>query len=72
MIRISKSTARKMFAQGSTFYMVAVNINPRHATTIDAKLAAEFDNDWDKLYNAFKYYNCNSECGYYPAYYIEA
>jgi hypothetical protein len=71
MIRISKHEARKMFAQGMTFYMVAVNIHPRHATTIDKQLASEFNNDWDKLYNAFTYYNCNWETGYYPAYYKE-
>lgn len=71
MIRISKHEARKMFAQGATFFMVPVNLHPRHSIAIDARVASDFEHDWDKLYNAFTYYNCNWDTGYYPAYYKE-
>ncbi len=72
MKRISKSFARKLFAKGATFYMVGVNLNPKFSLKIDNNTGAEFEYDWDRLYNTFVYYNCDCERGYYPAYYVEA
>lgn len=70
MKRISKTAARKLYSEGKMFWMTAANMRPECGLLINYKKDDE-PKDFDKLYNAFVYYNCNNECGRYPAYYIE-
>lgn len=67
MKKINKSVARKMFAEGKTFFMAACKMRPDSAYEIDPTKA---DSTFDELLNAFNYYNCNAVAGRYPAFYI--
>lgn len=68
--RISKSTARKMFNDGKEFWITACNMRPVNGVFIYSFTHNDFPT-FEKLYNAFHYYNCDNERGRYPAYYIE-
>lgn len=68
MIRVQKRTAKKLYNAGETIYICACLINPRGNIGAAALPTGE---DWERLINEFVYYNCNFECGKYPAFYIE-
>ena len=70
MKRMNKSQARKMWQTGKTFWITACNMRAECGLLIDPmRIASDFNGDFDKMVNAFIYYNCNYECGYYPTYY---
>lgn len=60
MKKINKTTARKLFNEGKTFFMAACNMRVDSAYEIDP---AKADCTFDQLLNAFNYYNCNSVAG---------
>lgn len=76
LTRVSKRRARKLFDAGYTIEMSPVNMNPlgawymyyRTGKTLKGYDGSTFDNH----VNAFEYYNCNSECGKYAAYYVRS
>lgn len=70
MTQINKSAARKLYNQGKTFWMTACNMRPECGILINSA-HREYDEDFNKLVNAFIYYNCNNETGRYPRYYID-
>lgn len=78
--RISKATARKMFLDGETVYLCAVNMSPvsmwQPAFGINRKDKEQFvvdeigmDNYFKDTVNSFEYYNCDNERGRYTAFY---
>ena len=72
MKKMNKAQARKAWNNGKSFWITACNMKPECGLLIDLmRIAAEFSGDFDKMVNAFIYYNCNNECGRYPAYYID-
>lgn len=77
MRRINKRVARKLFEQGVVITVLPCKANPRspwwHGLDWDKNYLISIgeEPDFDKLYNAFVYYNCNYETGYYPAFYVE-
>lgn len=70
-IRINKATARKLFNEGKEIWLTACNMRPECGILLNTRNYTDLGNDFDKIVNAFQYYNCNNECGRYPAYYIE-
>lgn len=70
MIKINKREARKLFDKGKPFYMCAHKLRPEYSVFIKENARDEVLN-FDILVRQFKYYNCDYERGYYPAFYIE-
>lgn len=78
--RITKPTARKLFNMGTSIYMLPCKcrmtepeskefswVYPAEINMFDSK---EDERLFDAMVNAYMYYNCNSELGYYPHYYV--
>lgn len=70
MKKINKATARKLWEQGKEFWMCACNMRPECGNLIQPQYHKDFAS-FNVLYNNFCYYNCNSETGRYPAFYID-
>ena len=77
--KINKPTARKMYNCGFPIYLIPCKcrfvdpdsddkfwITPVKISILDCE---EEQNKFDRTVNAFEYYNCNVELGYYSAYY---
>lgn len=73
MKRISKAAARKMWKDNQDFIMVPCKCSPTGLGAIYTRcdLSAAEKADFDKLVNAFEFYNCNNETGRYTAFYVE-
>ena len=85
MQRITKSTARKMFAAGEVFLICPRKLRPggpfNSASRIHGKEWQEAGagwrgpetpaETWVRMYNEWAYYNTSYEVGYYAHYYIE-
>ena len=66
--RITKKTAEKMYNKGEIVYICACKINPCGIMgTIPVN--NEGKETFSAVCAAIKFYNCNHETGYYPAYY---
>lgn len=70
MQQINKRQARKLFNEGKSFWMTACNMRPEAGILINGDPAHTYP-DFDRLYYAFGFYNCNAECGRYPRFYVE-
>ena len=74
--RINKRLARKLFASGKSFYIIAHKMRPggpfHMGMTIHAANALKENWSFDQYINNFMYYNCSWETGYYPAFYLES
>lgn len=72
--RVSKRRARRLFAAGHVIEMSPVNMNPCNVWCtyycIGRGLKYYEGTTFDAEASAFEYYNCNSECGKYAAYYV--
>lgn len=73
MIKIRKNTARKLFNSGKELLIMPCKCAPGAAWLMGFTICKNnFEYcDFDSLINEFEYYNCNSECGKYTAYYIK-
>lgn len=70
--RIRKPAARKLFAEGKSFWIVPCNLRPEFGLLINGDtLHSTSWEDFEKFLNCFIYYNCNNECGRYPAFYTD-
>lgn len=70
MKKITKATARKMYANKQTFIMVPCKCAPTSIFAVEMKPGWMFRN-FDVMYNEFAYYNCNPETGRYISFYIK-
>lgn len=72
MKRVNKSVARKLYAEKKPFWIVPCNMQPECGILIGS---LSFENmagiPFDTMVDHYEYYNCNSECGRYAAYYID-
>lgn len=79
--KINKPTARKMYNHGFSIFLVPCKcrfvdpesdekswVTPVKISILDCE---EEQNKFDRTVNAFEYYNCNAELGYYPAFYVK-
>lgn len=70
--RISKRAARRVYDNGGELTIIARKLSPENTfynsgiTTNKTRCDVTFD----QLVNAYEFYNCNYECGYYAAFYI--
>lgn len=70
--RISKRAARRVYDNGGELTIIACKLSPENTfynfgiTTNKTRCGASFD----QFVNAYEFYNCNYECGYYAAFYI--
>lgn len=84
--RISKRTAEKLYDNGETIRICACKLSPvnmfgMYADTNNRDFTAisgdgfnttiARNRDFETVVNAFQYYNCNHETGYYPAFYTK-
>ena len=69
--KVTKTTARKVFNANNPVWITACNMRPECGIRLNSECYKDMGKDFDKIINAFQYYNCNNECGRYPAYYIE-
>lgn len=79
--RISKTTAKKLFLNGEKIEMFPCKAVPgsvwfpygytisREAQKVYAIDETGIKNRFDSLVNSFEFYNCNSQSGYYAAFY---
>lgn len=73
--RISKQEARKRYQDGLSTIFCPVNMHPFHKffrMSIEinpANINCNYQ-AFETVLNAFEWYNCNSETGYYTAFYI--
>lgn len=73
LVRIAnKGTARRLFREGQVIHLFPCKANPNSPWwTGGVQISRESGDTFDHLVNAFEYYNCNSETGYYTHYYVE-
>ena len=72
MKKINKSTARKLYNEGKEFWITACNMRPECGILIGSLSFEQMAGvSFDAMVNSFSYYNCDSERGRYPAYYVE-
>lgn len=79
--RVRKNVARRLFNEGVKIYLLPCKIreefiskstDPFCLFVVETSLDEEDETKtFDKVVNAFEYYNCNSEAGYYAKYYIK-
>lgn len=79
MVRVDKKTARALWARGASLIVLPCNANPSSPwytshpmNVIDyADFGAGYEaGGFEALSNAVSYYQCNSETGRYPSYYV--
>jgi hypothetical protein len=70
MKKINKSAARKLYMQKKSFIIVPCKCAPTSIFALEVKSGWMFRN-FDVFYNEFYFYNCNSETGNYPAFYVK-
>lgn len=69
--KVNKSRARKAFNANQPIWITACYMRPETGIRLNSECYADLEHDFDKIINAFQYYNCTNETGRYPAYYIE-
>jgi len=85
--RISKRAARKRYAIGEPFYIIACNMRPGMPFSMGMPVFPDEqhkkhceqymrdtetrDQSFNQLCLDFAWYNCSHESGYYPAFYVE-
>ena len=70
--RINKTTARRLFNAGHDILFNPVNMPVRRDFYCMHVIANKKGRaDFDKLCNAYQYYNCDNETGRYPAFYVK-
>lgn len=67
--RIGKAEARKRYERGEDVFFCPVNSNPDSPWGV--VWCPPLGEDFRHLCEKFRYYNCDAERGYYPAFYIE-
>lgn len=68
----NKGTARKLFRQGTKIILFPCKANITSPWWSGGVVICREDGDtFDHLVNAFEFYNCNAEVGYYAHYYME-
>lgn len=73
--RVNKTQAAAIYNAGLSVLFIPCKLNPENnfynLGIWENKFLDGQYNDFEKLVNAFTFYNCNAETGYYPAYYVK-
>lgn len=72
MTRISKRHAARLYRQGRTVYLLPCKVNPSSPWACPAGVQHRpgSNRTLEDFSARYSYYNCNSELGRYPAYYV--
>ena len=69
--RIRKDVARRLYAEGRTIYLTPSNVVANDSNFwIKPYPISNREENFDDAVNAFEYYNCNYELGYYTNFWI--
>lgn len=68
--KIDKRAARKLYDNNQPVFIIPCKCSPGAMWLTGFEMVKE-DQTFDQFVNAFTYYNCNYELGYYPAFYKE-
>lgn len=77
--KVNKATARKMYNNGITIFLLPCKVRDCFADgshewlkpcEISLFTSEESENKFDRKVNAFEYYNCNAELGYYAHFFV--
>ena len=71
-VKISKADARKKFAEGKTIYLTASKIRLGNMWVQPVAVDNSESREFEKVLDAFRYYNCNTECGLGVRYYLKS
>jgi hypothetical protein len=72
MKKINKAAARKLYAEGKPFWIVACNLRPQCGILIGSSSFERMaDVPFDTMVNSYEYYNCTNETGRYAAFYTD-
>jgi hypothetical protein len=69
--RITKRAAEQFYETGQPVLFCPVKLIPGGAWGIGCTITKEEGRTFEQELNAFEYYNCNNETGYYTAFYIK-
>ena len=67
-IRVGKKDARKYYKSGFKVFVLPCNVG-LNSSWISPTILPK-SRDFDNIMNEYMYYNCNSELGYYPSFFI--
>lgn len=71
MKKITKTTARKLFNEGKTIYLLPCKAVIGSCWIVPTPICKSLDEgDFDKSVNAYEYYTCSNATGKYSHYYI--
>lgn len=71
LIRVQRRTAKRLFEEGNEVFITphkmrfSAQWNPPHSIT------AGSESKFDDIVNSFIYYQCNTETGKYPSFYVK-
>ena len=67
--KITSNTAKKMFANGETIYLLPSKVRLGNAWILPFAISDAEGRTFDQYVNEYKYYNCNKETGTAVAFY---
>ena len=74
--KVTKRTAQKLYNAGTTVYILPCKASVKSMWfspyPININDVCNDGVDFQKLVNAFEFYNCNNETGKYTAFYVNA
>lgn len=70
-IRISKQAAKKRYEAQQHVIIIPCKCVPGNAWSIGNRMYNVGGRTFDQYVNEWSYYNCNSELGRYPAFYVK-
>lgn len=74
MKKVNKTQARKLFNKGVTLFLLPSKVGFNNCWISPYRLninECENEKDFDKIVNAYSYYNCNTDLGKIISYYVE-
>jgi hypothetical protein len=69
--RITKKSAERLYELGQPVLYCPVKLIPGGPWGNGCTVTKEEGRTFEQVLNAFEYYNCNNETGYYTAFYIK-
>ena len=70
--RVSKPMARKAYNNGKEILLCPCKLSPDGIWRVSVTVSNKSGETFDHSSNAYEYYNCNAEAGYYASFYIKA
>ena len=68
--RVRKDVARRLYGEGKTIYLTPSNVAASDSNLWVKPFHPDMMKNFDNIIDAFEYYNCNYELGYYTNFWI--